>query len=255
MPTTRRSLLSLALAAALPPAFAPHVRAADVDRFALGVASGSPRPTSVVLWTRLVGDDLPERVEVQWEVARDEAFADIAARGSETAERAWAHSVHAQVDGLAPSRWYWYRFIAAGARSPSAARAPRRRRTRSSRCASPSPRASTGTTATTRPSATWPREDARPGACSSATTSTSGDAGARRRACAATAAGRRARSTSTASATRSTRATRDCSAHAAAPWLVDLGRPRGRERLRRRRGARRSPRDFLARRAAAYQAY
>jgi alkaline phosphatase D len=117
MPTTRRSLLSLALAAALPPAFAPHARAADVDRFALGVASGSPRPTSVVLWTRLVGDDLPERVEVQWEVARDESFTDIAARGDETAERAWAHSVHAQVGGLAPSRWYWYRFMAMGARS------------------------------------------------------------------------------------------------------------------------------------------
>src|SRR4051812_12663180 len=115
--TTRRSLLSLALAAALPPAFAPHARAGDVDRFALGVASGAPRPTSVVLWTRLVGAGLPEAVEVHWEVARDEGFAEVFTRGTEVAERAWAHSVHVEVEGLAPGRWYWYRFRALGARS------------------------------------------------------------------------------------------------------------------------------------------
>jgi len=115
--TTRRSLLSLVLAAALPPGLAPHARAADIERFALGVASGCPRPTSVVLWTRLTGDGLPDAVEVGWELAHDEAFERIAARGSETAERAFAHSVHVQVEGLAPGRWYWYRFTAFGARS------------------------------------------------------------------------------------------------------------------------------------------
>ena len=115
--TTRRSLLSLALAAALPPAFTRHARAADADRFALGVASGCPRPEGIVLWTRLVGDDLPERVEVRWEVAHDEGFSRIAARGSETAEAAWAHSVHAEVGALEPGRWYWYRFSALGAMS------------------------------------------------------------------------------------------------------------------------------------------
>jgi len=95
--TTRRSLLSLVLAAALPPGLAPHARAPDIERFALGVASGCPRPTSVVLWTRLTGDGLPDAVEVGWELAHDEAFERIAARGSETAERAFAHSVHVQV--------------------------------------------------------------------------------------------------------------------------------------------------------------
>jgi alkaline phosphatase D len=115
--TTRRSLLSLALASALPPAFVRHARAADVDRFTLGVASGCPRPASVVLWTRVMGADLPDRLEVRWELSRDEAFSDIATRGVETAERAWAHSVHAQASGLDPSRWYWYRFSALGARS------------------------------------------------------------------------------------------------------------------------------------------
>ncbi|MBI3369798.1 MAG: alkaline phosphatase D family protein, partial [Burkholderiales bacterium] len=71
----------------------------------------------LVLWTRLVGTDLPERVEVQWELARDEGFKDIAARGTETAEAGWAHSVHAEPAGLAPARWYWYRFTALGQQS------------------------------------------------------------------------------------------------------------------------------------------
>ena len=49
----------------------------------------------MVLWTRLTGPDLPARVPVQWELAHDEAFARPAAGGTEQAEAAWAHSVHA----------------------------------------------------------------------------------------------------------------------------------------------------------------
>ncbi|MDO9314296.1 MAG: alkaline phosphatase D family protein [Burkholderiaceae bacterium] len=89
----------------------------DVPRFDLGIASGHPGATRVVLWTRLTGGDLPERVEVNWELAHDEAFQRIAARGVETAEAAWAHSVHAEPSGLEPGRWYWYRFQALGDRS------------------------------------------------------------------------------------------------------------------------------------------
>jgi alkaline phosphatase D len=101
--------------------FAPwlirHALATDVPRFALGIASGQPRADGVVLWTRLTGAGLPERVTVQWEIARDEAFTDIAARGEEAAEANWAHSVHAEPAGLAPARWYWYRFTALGQQS------------------------------------------------------------------------------------------------------------------------------------------
>jgi alkaline phosphatase D len=99
------------------PAFIRHARAADLPRFALGVASGMPQPERAVLWTRLTGDGLPEKVEVDWEVAADEGFTRIAARGRETAEQAWAHSVHAEPAGLQPGRWYWYRFSALGQRS------------------------------------------------------------------------------------------------------------------------------------------
>jgi alkaline phosphatase D len=127
MPVSRRKFLICAasLAASLPctrlfaqPRFAR-------DPFTLGVASGYPTPRGVVLWTRLAPDPLadggmpPAAVEVGWEVATDGAFRNIVRRGTEIATPEWAHSVHAEVAGLEPARWYWYRFHAGGAESPS----------------------------------------------------------------------------------------------------------------------------------------
>ena len=118
MRTQRRLLLQGAAALTFAPALLRHARADDVPRFALGIASGQPRADGVVLWTKLTGAGLPERVTVEWEIARDEAFTAIAARGEEVAEANWAHSVHAEPTGLAPARWYWYRFRALGQQSP-----------------------------------------------------------------------------------------------------------------------------------------
>jgi alkaline phosphatase D len=101
------------------PAWLRGARGADVPRFALGVASGYPRPDGMVLWTRLTGPGLPDAVDVSWELAHDERFTRIAARGAERAEAAWAHSVHAEPAGLEPGRTYWYRFSALGQRSPA----------------------------------------------------------------------------------------------------------------------------------------
>ena len=117
MSLRRRSLLQAALAAGSAPLFIRHASAADTDRFGLGLASGCPRATSLVLWTRLTGAALPAAAEVRWELAEDEGFRKIVARGSEQALLADAHSVHAEPSGLAPDRWYWYRFSALGARS------------------------------------------------------------------------------------------------------------------------------------------
>lgn len=113
----RRRLLQGGAALSATPALLRHARAADAPRFALGIASGQPHATGVVLWTLLTGAGLPERVPVQWEIAHDEAFTRIAARGEETAELAWSHSVHAEPAGLEPARWYWYRFSALGQQS------------------------------------------------------------------------------------------------------------------------------------------
>ncbi len=110
--TQRRHLLGLALAAGAAPLFVRQVRAADAERFAWGVASGQPHSSGVVLWTRLSGADLPPSVDVRWEVAHDEAFSRVAARGTESARAEDAHSVHAEAVGLEPDRWYFYRFLA-----------------------------------------------------------------------------------------------------------------------------------------------
>ena len=117
--TRRRRALQHLLAASLAvPVFLRHARAAQTPRFALGVASGSPTSESVVLWTRLTGDlEAAAEVPVAWELAGDEAFTQIAARGGEMATAHDAHSLHVQVQGLSPARWYWYRFSALGQRS------------------------------------------------------------------------------------------------------------------------------------------
>jgi alkaline phosphatase D len=118
---------SLASAAAVACPFG-MVRGAPVafksDPYTLGVASGSPRETSVILWTRLApqptedGGMPPDAVEVEWQVAEDEKFERIAARGTVQASAELAHSVHAEATGLKPGRTYWYRFRAGDAVSP-----------------------------------------------------------------------------------------------------------------------------------------
>lgn len=87
--------------------------------FALGVASGDPLPDGVVLWTRLAPEPLQpdggmgaDPVTVKWEVAADESFHRVVQQGTAVANPEWAHSVHVEVTGLEPDRWYWYRFHA-----------------------------------------------------------------------------------------------------------------------------------------------
>ena len=93
--------------------------------FQLGVASGDPLPNGAVLWTRLAtrpldpdGGMADDRVVVRWEVADDDRFARVRSRGSATAVRELAHSVHVEVGDLAPDRWYFYRFMSGDAVSP-----------------------------------------------------------------------------------------------------------------------------------------
>ncbi|MFI8965083.1 alkaline phosphatase D family protein [Streptomyces sp. NPDC053493] len=132
----RRFLTGTAAAAAL--AFAVNLPAAgtaaaaelDARRitdnpFTLGVASGDPLPGSVLLWTRLAprpyeaSGGLPaSRVAVGWELAHDERFTKVVRRGTATAHPEYAHTVHVEVEGLAPGRVYFYRFRAGAWTSP-----------------------------------------------------------------------------------------------------------------------------------------
>src|SRR6185369_16914992 len=94
----RRFLASLG-ALAVSPALAQP----DVYPFGLGVASGYPTSSSIVLWTRLVG--APSRAsEVGWEVGADDSMRKVVARGTAIAHPDWAHSVHVEPQGLAPDR-------------------------------------------------------------------------------------------------------------------------------------------------------
>jgi len=129
---TRREFLGLSgsLATALALSGLPGLRGDARPRlraypFTLGIASGDPRPDSVVLWTRLAPDPLngggmtASRVAVDWEVATDDGFRRIVRRGSTLATSELAHAVHAEIEGLEPAREYWYRFIAGGEVSPT----------------------------------------------------------------------------------------------------------------------------------------
>jgi alkaline phosphatase D len=98
-------------------AVSPLARA-DSNPFALGVASGYPTPSGMVLWTRLIGASSLAAAPVDWEIAADESMRTIVGRGSTLADPAWAHSVHVEPQGLEPDRWYWYRFTAGDAQSP-----------------------------------------------------------------------------------------------------------------------------------------
>lgn len=92
--------------------------------FALGVASGDPTADGFVLWTRIAqeGDDaafLPlQDFVVDWIVAEDAQLSRIVRRGSAIAEADWAHSLHVEVEGLDPDRWYWYQFRCGDEASP-----------------------------------------------------------------------------------------------------------------------------------------
>jgi alkaline phosphatase D len=77
--------------------------------FTHNVASGEPGPTQMLLWTRYVGSG---DARLGWEVAEDQTFRTTVASGEVLAspERDWC--AKALATGLAPGRWYYYRFVA-----------------------------------------------------------------------------------------------------------------------------------------------
>ncbi len=84
------------------------------DPFTLGVASGDPDSTGVVLWTRLAPDPLngggmaASAADVLWEVSADDTFTEIAVSGIATAVADEGHSLHV-IATLAAGEWF-YRF-------------------------------------------------------------------------------------------------------------------------------------------------
>ncbi|MDF1755624.1 MAG: alkaline phosphatase D family protein [Verrucomicrobiales bacterium] len=98
----------------------------ESNPFALGVASGDPEPDGVVIWTRIAPNPLKSGggmdralVPVRWEVAEDESFSKPVRSGEAIAGPQLGYSVHVEVEGLKPYRWYFYRFHCGGETSPT----------------------------------------------------------------------------------------------------------------------------------------
>jgi alkaline phosphatase D len=137
-PPSRRSVLTggLLLGGALVTGVAlPGVASAAAaprlpsSPFTLGVASGDPTATGIVLWTRLALDPLADdglggmpnaSYDLVWQLSTEPRFRNIVRRGGVRATPETAHSVHVEVEGLEPGREYWYRFRTAGHVSPAA---------------------------------------------------------------------------------------------------------------------------------------
>ena len=93
------------------------------DPFTLGVASGDPTDTSVIIWTRLAPDPLnggglsDQDYQVRWEIANDADFTDITSSGDATASARYGHSVHVDASPT-PGAVAYYRFRIADHTSP-----------------------------------------------------------------------------------------------------------------------------------------
>ncbi|NCP14329.1 MAG: alkaline phosphatase D family protein [Sphingomonadales bacterium] len=112
---TRRHLFTLAGAGAALAA-APLAARSFGSGFTHNVASGEPSANSVLLWTRYVSE---VDTALTWQVSESEDFARPVAEGSVTASASRDWCAKGIAAGLAPDRWYFYRFIAAnGAASP-----------------------------------------------------------------------------------------------------------------------------------------
>ncbi len=129
---SRRQFILAGASLAVLPWLGTHARGEVVvkpsfhrDPFQLGVASGDPSPDGFVLWTRLAprpleaGGGLPDAAtyEVFWEIAEDEKFMKRVGHGTALATPELGHSVHVEVVGLRPDRWYFYRFMVGAAQS------------------------------------------------------------------------------------------------------------------------------------------
>ncbi|WP_300397056.1 alkaline phosphatase D family protein [uncultured Sphingobium sp.] len=123
---TRRQLLTAA--SATPLIGAPAIVRAQSwfagYPFALGVTSGDPAPDGFVIWTKLAPKPFEAHggmpmvaLPVAWEVASDDRFKTIVAKGEATARPELGHSVHVEVTRLQPDRPYWYRFTLGSDRS------------------------------------------------------------------------------------------------------------------------------------------
>lgn len=85
--------------------------------FTHSVASGDPLADRVILWTRFATPDGTVG-RIAWEVAEDEAFARIVAKGEASAHPLNDYCAKVDAKGLKPDGRYFYRFVSGSGMSP-----------------------------------------------------------------------------------------------------------------------------------------
>ncbi|UTH75502.1 alkaline phosphatase [Chromobacterium sp. IIBBL 290-4] len=86
--------------------------------FNLGVASGDPRPDSIVLWTRVAGGDGANPLSVTVQLSDKPDFSNLLVNQTLSADPSWDYTVRHKVTGLNSASTYYYRFLS-GAGSAS----------------------------------------------------------------------------------------------------------------------------------------
>ncbi|MDP9928578.1 alkaline phosphatase D family protein [Variovorax paradoxus] len=85
--------------------------------FKHGIASGDPLSDRVIIWTRVTAL-APGTINVDWEVASDDRFGIIIARGTASTGAERDYTVKVDVTGLQPASTYFYRFAIGNDNSP-----------------------------------------------------------------------------------------------------------------------------------------
>lgn len=93
--------------------------------FGLGVASGDPRPDSIILWTRVDGGDGANPLSVTVQLSDKADFSSLLVNQALSADPGWDYTVRHKVTGLSSATTYYYRFltgktVSAGGRTKTA---------------------------------------------------------------------------------------------------------------------------------------
>jgi len=100
------------------PATPPATDPGNTFTFQQGVASGDPKPDSVMLWTRVNGSNGGKAVSVQLQVSAQPDFGTLVVNSTLSALPDWDYTLRNKVTGLSAGTTYYYRFIVGSQTSP-----------------------------------------------------------------------------------------------------------------------------------------
>lgn len=87
--------------------------------FPQGVASGDPKPESIMLWCRAVPKDGANTTQLRLQFSEQENFSSLLVNVELSADIQWDYTLRHKVEGLKAGTTYYYRFIAGADSSPT----------------------------------------------------------------------------------------------------------------------------------------